>query len=309
VTGSEALRRSEPQPEIGQIFVLGTARSGTTWLANILGSHPMIAAVMAVEHHGIHESHLLDHTRYVLKGTMTCDEFFSQYESEDYCQICNVERTKICARIPVGTAVTFFTELMDAFARARDANCWLEKTPKHTIYAEELRRLYPRARFVIITRSRQDVLTSQMRLYPRPGATRGVQVFEKSFRYASDMKAIRRLCRRASESVSITTYDALCSDTSREVERIQRELGVPVMALTSGYAPSSSFSSAADRASGQLSSVERIVALAGTWITGLLPFALVLRLRIRRDRAQAVGLPKYARVATRGRTTVGSDDG
>ena len=50
---------------IKPIFIVGTNRSGTTWLANILSSHPKIAAIHHVNHHkfysGVIESFYFSH--------------------------------------------------------------------------------------------------------------------------------------------------------------------------------------------------------------------------------------------------------
>lgn len=39
------VRAMMPACRARPVFVLGTARSGTTWLANLLADHPRIAAV------------------------------------------------------------------------------------------------------------------------------------------------------------------------------------------------------------------------------------------------------------------------
>ena len=69
------------------LFIMGSARSGTTWLANILSSHPDISSPTCVEHHGIHESHLFDHTRYVFPDDIECDTFINEYKKEDFFTI------------------------------------------------------------------------------------------------------------------------------------------------------------------------------------------------------------------------------
>jgi hypothetical protein len=196
--GAEALlgerRRAEPTP----LFVLGTARSGTTWLANLLVSHPSITGLTAVEHHGIHESHLLDHTRYVLPGTMTCDAFVSRYAAEDYFALSRISPAELCAAAPpTGDAVTFFAALMGLVARREGARYWLEKTPKHAIYFETLLERFPTARFVIIERGFEATIASQLAKYARPGSGPLRRRLEKVFRYESDMRALRAVEVRA----------------------------------------------------------------------------------------------------------------
>ena len=86
------MMKNQPVP----IFVMGTARSGTTWLANILSNHNEVAAVTAPEHHGIHESHVYDYTRYCFPSHITCKDFISRYMKEDYYKILGIDGDKLC---------------------------------------------------------------------------------------------------------------------------------------------------------------------------------------------------------------------
>src|SRR3954471_10834777 len=77
------------------VFVVGTARAGTTWLGNLLASHTQVAAVTCPEHHGMVESHLLDYTRYALPGTLTAQEFMAGYSGEDYLRAMKLDSQAI----------------------------------------------------------------------------------------------------------------------------------------------------------------------------------------------------------------------
>jgi hypothetical protein len=277
---------------IGQIFVLGTARSGTTWLANLLGSHPSIAAVTAPEHHGVHESHVLDHTRYAIPGRIPCAEFGRRYAPEDYFLLTGLELTDVCSGTADVDAVDYFQLLMDAFARRNGASWWLEKTPKHTIYVDDLLDRFPSAKFVVIRRSARDTLVSQLGKYAKPGARRTVQVAEKGFRYESDMRALTRLQRVAPDRVISVLYEDLLSDSDRECSRILRELGIPEARLRSGFPASSSLVGGRGR---PLSPWDQIVAAISVAVVRPLPFSLLVYIRRRRDRSQAHTVPKYSR--------------
>src|SRR3954453_14062117 len=106
---------SPPRP----IFVLGTARSGTTWLGNLLIDHPQVAGVAALEHHGMVESHLFDHTRYAMPGVMTAGEFLARYSTEDYFRAMGTRPdANPLSGIPGSHNVAFwFRVLMDSVAR------------------------------------------------------------------------------------------------------------------------------------------------------------------------------------------------
>jgi hypothetical protein len=284
---------------IGQIFVIGTARSGTTWLGNLLGSHPFVAAVLAPEHHGIHESHLFDHTRYILQGRMSCAEFVRQYAAEDYFRLTGITHAELCDGAPADDAVGFFTRLMELYARSQSARWWLEKTPKHAIYVDEIVRRFPDARFVVIRRSMEDTLLSQLARFPKPGAGRVVQVAEKAFRYASDMRAIKRLERLAVPRVLAVTYEDLVRDLEGESRRLQAFLGLPYHPLESRFEPASSFGSEG-RPKPPLRRLDRAIVAACSVTLRFVPFGLLVRLRQARDKSQAVEIPKFALVAPRG---------
>jgi|SRR5579862_1874372 len=285
--------RPAPGREPGRIFVLGTARSGTTWLGNLLGSHPAIAAVMAPEHHGVHESHLLDHTRFAIPGRMPCGEFGRRYAPEDYFRLTGLDVSDVCGSATEVDALDYFELLMDAFARSRDAGWWLEKTPKHTIYVDELLRRFPTARFVVIRRSLHQTLVSQLGKYAKPGARRTVQVAEKAFRYQSDMRALDRLERTVPDRVTTVQYEALVADTDAECRRLLSELGLPDARLVSAYPASSSSGEPNAR---RLSAWDRTVVAAVAAAVRPVPFSLIVWIRRRRDRWQAHTVPKYARI-------------
>jgi hypothetical protein len=227
---------------------------------------------------------------------MSCDQFFSKYRVEDYFVITGPRGGDLCRDVVPGDAVHFFTVLMDDFAERKEAQWWLEKTPKHTIYFEELVRRFPNAQFVVITRDVRDTLASQLRMYPRTGAKRLVQVAEKAYRYASDMKALDQLRVIAPARTFAVTYEALRENTDGEIARLLVELGLPAAHLKSEFAPSSSFTSAGDRTTGRLTAFDWAIATICMGAVRRVPFGVLVRLRERRDRSQATGLPKYSRL-------------
>src|SRR5690348_5527303 len=102
--------------DIKPIFVMGTARSGTTWLANLLASHPLIAAVAADEHHGVVESHLLDHTRFALPGVISVRSFLDRYQGEDYFRVMDLSPHECERQIrDPADAIALFTSIMDMY--------------------------------------------------------------------------------------------------------------------------------------------------------------------------------------------------
>jgi hypothetical protein len=274
--------------------VLGTARSGTTWLANLLISHPDIVGMAAREHQGVHESHLLDHTRYALPGEMTREEFANRYAAEDYFTLAGVSRADLCTTCaPRGDAIAFFRTLMDLVAQKRGARYWLEKTPKHAIYVKTILQRFPDARFAVITRNFPDTMKSQLALYANPRAGWLRRRVEKVFRYESDVRALRLLTRRAPAQVVSVTYEALADDAARETSRILRFLDLREWPLVSEFPPASSFGPgrAPPRA---VALPERVALGLGRLLCRAVPLRAMLWIRERHDRRKACQFPKYS---------------
>lgn len=100
------------------IFILCSARSGTTWLANLLGNHPDIASIACVEHHGIHESHIFDHTRYCFPNKINCCDFIEKYREEDYFKLLGFGGQEFFSeRVNTESVFYWSRQLMDEYAR------------------------------------------------------------------------------------------------------------------------------------------------------------------------------------------------
>ncbi len=274
------------------LFVLGTARSGTTWLANMLASHPDLAAVTAPEHHGIHESHLFSHTRYVLIGRKTCRQFVERYRREDYFKLLGLGTLGLCDNEELIDIYGFFRLLMEKFAASRGAKYWLEKTPKHTIYYRELLTQFPHAVFVVIQRRFENTLLSNLNMFARPGGGRWRQIAEKVFRYVSDEKAIGKLKKVAPKQVVAVSYEDLLKDKDSELLKVLDFLGLEKLSLKSAFAANSSFDQ---------KKIQKITLGKLDWkfiflmkfLFGLLPFRLMFLVRRCRDKAESDRFPKF----------------
>ena len=279
------------------VFVLGTARSGTTWLANLLADHPSIAAVVHAAHQGIHESHLLSHTRYVFPERLTMADFLAHYRREDYFRLLGLDAdTLAAAYAEPGAVPELFRHLMDEFAAARGATHWLEKTPKHCLYVDELARWFPDAVFVMIEREFRSTLLSHVNKYARPGAPPWLQVTEKVVRYETDMRCLARCQRRAPVPLIRIRYEDLVADTDAVTARIQDFLGLPIRRLASRFPADSSFAAGVSRfrfGPGAWRSIEMLRAAVH-----IAPLAPMLAVRRRRDRAAAAAFPKFQVIST-----------
>lgn len=148
------------------IFVVGGNRTGTTWLANILCRHSKIAGVQAERHWGIHESIFFSHVQNKF-GDLSKDDdfiiFLESFSKSDYFILSGVDKEIFYRKRPY-TYHDFFRILMDNFAENQGADVWLEKTPNHSLFLEDISDYYPDAKFVGIKRGIMDTMKSFMNL-------------------------------------------------------------------------------------------------------------------------------------------------
>lgn len=290
--GTADRRRPEPSP----IFVIGPARSGTTWVGNLLASHPAVFAATAPEHHGVIESHLLDYTRYALPGRMSAEEFIDGYEAEDYFRSLGLSRSTFLRGSDGEPAdvIAHFGTMMRVAAEAHDARYWLEKTPRHAIYVDDILTRFPRARFVAVERDRMRTVRGQVVAFRAAGKSHVRTVVEKSLRYASDARGVERLVRGAPDACVVVKYEDLASDFEKETSRLLRFLELEPHALSSRF---ERYSSAPLGADGTPPWLDRMLVPFCATTARFVPFWVMRRLRVRRDATHGRGGAYYTRMA------------
>ena len=277
------------------VFVLGTPRSGTTWLGNLLASHPQVAAVTAPEHGGIDESHLFSHTRYCFPEPMELETFLARYQQEDYFKLTGLQADALLQGHTAGPGDVFkhFELIMNTYAGSVGAGAWVEKTPNHAIYHRELCARFPGARFVLIERSFRDTLRSQLERYARPGAPRWLQVLEKVVRFVCDQRALAQLEAEQPSRVIRVSYEALIAEPETTMERVQTFLGLEPALLESRFQPSSSFEPG-EQPRFRFSTIGWACIRATRALCRCLPLGILSALRKQRDRQAAATFPRYS---------------
>ncbi len=213
------------------LFVLGKHRSGTTFLANTLAAHPGIAGVCHEMHDGIHESGFFSHAAPLferMKGIPGYIWFTEAFCRSDYFRLTGLDGSVFYEKI-TDSPYEYFRVMMDRFAVGK--KYWIEKTPNHTLHADNLARNYPDARFIAIRRGFKDVLLSGIVMTMRHDRKSGER--EKSKAYY-----ILRLCfacavydRALSRHVGDRRflhirYEDLVRDTANVLRRVCRFLGI-----------------------------------------------------------------------------------
>ena len=131
------------------LFIVGCPRSGTTWVQLLLSRHPAVATAPETQIFAYYLDHFLRQWRHEhegpgrkQQGTAGLSRLLSQEEFEDLC--------RVSARL-----------VLDKIQAGRPgAELVVEKSPRHALHAEFIRRLFPGARFLHVVRDPRDTVAS-----------------------------------------------------------------------------------------------------------------------------------------------------
>ena len=132
--------KKESLPQARASFIISTARSGSTLLRYILDSHPAISCPS--------ELYL---------GQLCQDLYFTLGYIKG--QEAGLDRTKK-ELIVLDEIRRIVFELMDSYARAKNAQMWCEKTPNNVDHLRVLARVFPEAKYICLHRNCMDVVYS-----------------------------------------------------------------------------------------------------------------------------------------------------
>ncbi|MDR9366115.1 MAG: sulfotransferase [Balneolaceae bacterium] len=144
---------------IKRVFIVGTARSGTTLLRNLLAAHSEIISFSESKFFTVLDKYSFSGfvTPHVQKRLIT----FIKKQPPSH-------QEKINSKVPLffreKSAVLFFKQLLDQLAHNYGANIWIEKTPEHLSVIPTIKYHLPGAVFLHIQRNSADVVAS---LYKR----------------------------------------------------------------------------------------------------------------------------------------------
>lgn len=298
VIPSETEAAAPPNPT--PIFVLGVQRSGTTWMANLLAEHSQVTAVQSADHFGIHESIFFSHFARAygdLAERDNFERFARDFTTSDYYLLTGIEADWFW-RLQPRSYPEAFRALMDETAwRRGGTRYWIEKSPHHTVLADELRATFPDARFICITRRRNDTVRSYLASAwdppPRyPGRLlKLVRLTWTCDRYHRHVERFQRQCDKA----WTTTYEALKADTADLLGQACAFLDLswePAM-MVPRYAKNSSFRSRSERRRQDLSLVDRTIVSLAAAIFSILPLRWIDRVAGHLERRRGVLWPDW----------------
>ncbi|MEM1313639.1 MAG: sulfotransferase [Pseudomonadota bacterium] len=279
------------------IFVLGLQRSGTTWIANLLAGSGEVAAVVAEEHRGVHESVFFSHFARAF-GPFEDDRsraaFETAFAKSDYFLLSDLPRETLTQAIDRSSDYAgVFAEVMDAIAARDGCSHWLEKSPHHTLLAEDLADRFPTARFVCVTRSSASVVASRLAAYdvaPRH-PRRAADIVRGALVNALYTRRLERFARRCDRAL-LVSYDAFVADETAGKRALCGFLGLqgPPENLRSAFAANSSHRDPSTR---RLSRADRALAAFGALAGAVSPLAALSLIERRRRSARGVAWPDW----------------
>jgi hypothetical protein len=186
------------------VFVIGYMRSGTSLLRNILASHPAVFASPGETKYFEFQTTIrrlypdLDHDPGLASLITTLADIVS-HGRDDKLETDPTGYRPTGYTLPPGELETLMSQarhnreygavfrvVMDYYARQAGKIYWLEKTPQHTFFIDEIVRSIPDARFVEIVRDPRAVLASKKRFKDTARTTE---------RFGDDLRKVKMMMR------------------------------------------------------------------------------------------------------------------
>jgi hypothetical protein len=149
-----------------RVFIVGCPRSGTTLVQALLARHPDVysfpetaffeALLGGLESRWRDTEPRLDVRWYHRRGIAHARGRRYLRQLESYLQI---SQTNPAPRL-VRACIRRYLDLLDRTAAEHACSTWIEKTPNHLVYIDDIARHDPDARFIHVLRNGEDVVAS-----------------------------------------------------------------------------------------------------------------------------------------------------
>ena len=203
---------------LDKLFVVGCAKSGTTWLENLLQGHP--------------EVHIRGEGRYFWSLAQNMHQAFAAFnnslpatgpanpawwsEDEFACMV----RLAIEAEL---------TRSIESSPAKPDLKVVGDKTPMHTLAVDKLHALFPTAKFIHIIRDPRDATISQWFFWAKDHDPRPFEAFvEYSITevWPMNVASARNAGKPLGDLYTEVRYEDLLANTADEMRRLAGFLGV-----------------------------------------------------------------------------------
>jgi len=196
------------------IFLIGSPRSGTTMLARMLGAHSRV--------HAPAEPHLitgLAHLGYFAKvDAAPYDPIITQLGLQELVKALPAGEGDYLDALRAHTD-HLYAKLLEGSGKDR----LLDKTPAYALVLDFLAKLYPRARYVVITRNPLAAWSSQVESFFDDDPDAAERLSPLLDRY---VPAIARFLRERPVPLVHVRYEALVRDPEAHLRRIAEGIGL-----------------------------------------------------------------------------------
>ncbi|MEG3839012.1 sulfotransferase [Microcoleus sp. herbarium14] len=132
-----------------RIFLVGSPRSGTTILQSLLAAHPEVISFPESKFF-----HYLLYDKLAGKLSSRMEAFFNdEINRPELLRDFDVSQT-------TENKVGWFVGVLDGLAVEKNKSIWLEKTPEHIYFIEDIEKFLPDAKFIHILRNGMDTIAS-----------------------------------------------------------------------------------------------------------------------------------------------------
>ena len=195
------------------IFIVSQPRAGSTLLQRLLGSHPNI--------HTTSEPWLMLHPLYALRSEGHEAEYDAQLAwqaTEDFLQLLPEGEDQYIKGVR-----RMYSYLYDRALADSGKSYFVDKTPRYYFVVAELRRVFPKARYVVLLRNPLAVLHSVETAWIRGS-------WRKLHKSKHDLISAPRLllegAKLLGERALVVHYERLVANPAGEMQRICEWLGV-----------------------------------------------------------------------------------
>ncbi len=135
--------------QMKRIFLVGAPRSGTTILQSLLAAHPEVISFPESKffHYLLYDKFaekLPDRLSAFFRDEINRPELLSDFDSSQTAE----------------NKASWLVGVLDSLAAEQSKSIWLEKTPEHIYFIQDIERLVPDAKFIHILRNGMDTIAS-----------------------------------------------------------------------------------------------------------------------------------------------------
>ena len=182
------------------LFIVGSPRSGTTWLQKMIASHPSFVTGQESDFFTtIGEYHLRAYRQMLQYKDIRCGLSLPAYFTYDKYKNLIEE---------------MFYEMINQVQEFDRSKIFLEKTPSHALYIDTIREILPQSKFVLIIRNPFDVVKSMLNASKSWGKGHFPATAKKAIEtwYNHNKTAVDSLKKISTDNYRIIRYEALKED-------------------------------------------------------------------------------------------------